>query len=212
MENKNALVFFGNMARNNPGEKSVKITAVSDFTEMDAAFILRHADRDTSILDLASGSGLILNKIYGKVKHIVAVEAFAQFSKFIVKTGKITVINQDISVFHTDDTFNLVTMFGMVQYFNRDEIIRIYSKYRTNVKSKGKMIIKGQFGVQEDVLVSGFSEELKTNYYSEYRHIDKELDILKNLGFIDIEAFDIYPPECNRWDNTHFYAIKAVRP
>jgi len=210
MENKNSLAFFTNMAKNNPDKKSVKITKVSDFTEIDAAFILKYVNKDATMLDLASGSGLILNKIYDKVKRIIAVEAFEQFSKFIIKTDKITVVNQDISTFHTKDTFDLITMFGIVQYFNTDEIKIIYTKYSKNVKKKGKLIVKGQFGVKDDVLVSGYSDELETNYYSQYRYIDKEVNILKEVGFINIQLVDIYPPECNRWDNTHFYAITAI--
>jgi len=212
MKNKNSLEFFANMAKNNPDKKSVKITKISDFTEMDAKFILRYAGRETEILDLASGSGLILNKIYDKVKHITAVEAFEQFSKFIVKTEQITIVNQDISSFETKDIFDLITMFGIVQYFNEDEILRIYARYLNNLKNGGKLITKGQFGVNDDVEVSGYSEELKTNYYSQYRHIYKEVNNLKKIGFVNIETMDIYPPECNRWKNTHFYAIIARHP
>lgn len=197
------------MAQNNPSEKSVKITANSDFSERDSNFILKFADSDSEILDLASGTGLIVNKISHHVKHITAVEAFSEFSKFIENTRQITVINQDISLFVTEKKFDLITMFGVAQYFNEDEILAIYKKYYSNLKENGKMLIKNQFGVNEDVLVSGYSEELKTNYYSQYRHINKEVDILKKVGFQNIEIIDIYPPECNRWENTHFYAIVA---
>lgn len=209
MQNKNSLSFFQNMANNNPDEKSVKITKISDFSDRDAKFILKYADENTEMLDLASGSGLVINKLYKKVKHITAVEAFEQFSKFIEKAANIKVINQDISLFSTDKTFDLITMFGIVQYFNEVEIIKIYKKYYKNIKKGGKIIIKNQFGVKEDVTVAGFSEELKTNYYSQYRHIDKEVKILSDVGYKNVEIIDIYPPECNRWDNTHFYAIVA---
>lgn len=211
MENKNSLSFFANMAKNNPDEKSVKITKISDFSEMDAKFILKHAGPETEILDLASGSGLILNKLYTNVKHIIAVEAFDQFSKFIVKAKNITVVNQDISLFETNKKFDLITMFGIVQYFNETEILNIYKKYYNYLKNNGKVIIKNQFGVKEDVLVSGYSEELKTNYYSQYRFLSKETELLKQVGFKNVETVDIYPPECNRWENTHFYAIVAQR-
>ena len=33
----------------------------------------------------------------------------------------------------------------------------------------------------------------------------------KEIGFKNIEKFDIYPPEANRWNNTHFYAIIAEK-
>lgn len=98
-------------------------------------------------------------------------------------------------------------MFGIVQYFNESEIIKIYEKYFNNLKENGTTIIKNQFGVNEDVLVSGYSKELKKNYYSQYRHIDKEVKILENIGYKNIEVIDICPPQCNRWENTHFWAI-----
>jgi len=52
-----------------------------------------------------------------------------------------------------------------------------------------------------------FIYELKTNYYSEYRHIKKEMKMLQEAGFNSIDIIDIYSPEFNRWDNTHFYAL-----
>lgn len=209
ISNKQSLSFFAHLAKDNPNEKSVKITTVSDFSDKDAAFLLKYLKSNSEILDLASGSGLIINKIYDKVNHITAVEAFEQFSKFIINTEKITIINQDISKYESKVKFDFILMFGIVQYFNKNEIIDIYSKYRDYLKPGGKLIIKNQFGVDDDVLVSGYSEEIKNNYYSHYRKITNELSILNNIGFDNIEVIDIYPPECNRWTNTHFYAIVA---
>ena len=75
------------------------------------------------------------------------------------------------------------------------------------MKHDGKIIIKNQFGIEQDVTVEGYSQEQKTEYYAQYRQINKEVSILSNIGYKNIEVFDIYPPECNRWQNTHFYAI-----
>lgn len=211
MENKSALLFFENMAKNNPDEKSVKISknGISDFSQLDADFIMKYASKSTRILDLASGSGLIINKIHDKVNHITAVEAFKEFSQFIKKVSNIEIINKDIRFFDTKANFDLINFFGIVQYFNESEVIEIYKKYKNYLSKSGKIIIKNQFGVKEDVIVEGFSYELQTNYYSNYRYINKEVNILKDIGYKNIKVIDIYPPECNRWDNTHFYAIVA---
>lgn len=211
MNIEQSLDFFNNLARQNPNEKSVKISknGISDFSSMDAKFIMKYAGKDSEILDLASGSGLIINKINDQVKKITAVEVFKEFSKFIKITNNICIINEDVRFFETIEKFDLVTMFGIVQYFNEEEIIQLYKKYTKYLKKNGKLIIKNQFGIEEDVSVEGFSEELQKNYYSEYRYINKETEILKNIGFKNIEVIDIYPPECNRWKNTHFYAIVA---
>ena len=102
-------------------------------------------------------------------------------------------------------------MFGISQYFNKKEITNIYKKYRNYLKNNGKIIIKNQFGIDQDVIISGYSENLKTDYFSEYRHLEKEMDILNNVGFKNIKVIDIYPSKYNRWKNTHFYAIVAEK-
>jgi cyclopropane fatty-acyl-phospholipid synthase-like methyltransferase len=209
MGNKQAIDYWCKKASNNPDEKTAKVQACNDYTHLDAAFILKYATKDSDILDLASGTGLILNKIYDKVRTIVAVELFETFSRFIKKSDNITVINEDINVYEPAAAFDLVTMFGVVQYFDYTEIEKIYRKYHTCLHTQGKLIIKNQFGVKEDVLVSGYSEELKEDYFSQYRYLGHEIELLTKTGYKNMEVIDIYPPECNRWDNTHFYAIVA---
>ena len=165
----------------------------------------------SEILYLGAGTGLIVNKIYKHVRKIVAVEAFEAFTKFIVQSPKIEIVNQHLLRYEPKQHFDLITAFGLMHYFDENEAIKIYKKYFEYIKPQCLMIIKNQFGIQDDVVVSGYSEEQKSNYYAQYRHIDKEVQILKNIGFKNIEIVDIYPPECNRWDNTHFYAIVAQK-
>lgn len=210
MNNKNALDFFKKMtdrAKDNPN--CVKMAKNTDFTHIDADFILKYADENSEILDLGSGTGLTVNKIYNKVQSIECIEPFKEFSDHIVKNKNISVINQSVLDFDTDKQYDLVAVFGLIQYFNKEESTAIYKKCLKWMKPNGKIIIKNQFGVNEDVLIAGYSEEQKTDYFSQYRHLDKEVLLLENLGFKNVEAFDIYPPEANRWQNTHFYAIVA---
>ncbi len=212
MDNSQSKNFFANMAKNQPSQKSVKINSFNDYTQFDVDFILKYANEDTSILDIASGTGLVVNKLYTKVKSIVAVELFQDFSKYIADVPNVKIVNQDAMQFTTESTFDLVTMFGIMQYFNEEESRELYKKYFKYVKDGGILITKGQLGEKEDVTVSGYSDELKTNYYSQYRFKEKEMEMIKDAGFINPQIFDIYPPECNRWENTHFYAIVAAKP
>ena len=69
-----ALSFFENMAKSGCSQNSLKLAKNSDFSDMDARFILKYATEASSVLDLGSGTGLIVNKIYDKVLKIVAVE------------------------------------------------------------------------------------------------------------------------------------------
>lgn len=210
MRNKDALDFFGVMSRNSDDPKSVKLAHASDFSQMDADFILRYANSKTRILDLGSGTGLVLNKMYDKVGAITAVEPFAAFSKFIVTSGNVAIANKTFDEFSPENgSYDLVTVFGTMHYFNEAEAFAIYQKFLPALKENGKIIVKNQFGIHDDITVEGYSEELKRNYFAQYRHIAKEIGLLERAGYSQVRFFDIYPPECNRWENTHFFAIVA---
>ena len=201
MDNKEAITFFSNLAQGDVAPQDVKVTknAGSDFTQLDADFIMRFASASSSVLDLGAGSGLIVNKIADQVNQVTAVEKFESFSQFIKKSDNIKVVNCDILEYAPQELFDLVTIFGVAQYFNRAEITGLYGRIRHWLASGGLLIVKNQFGVREDVLVNGFSEELETYYSSHYRHIDAEVELLESLGFKIEAVHDIYPPECNRW-------------
>ena len=210
MENKDAFHFFKLMSQNSNDPKSVKLANASDFSQMDADFIMKYANKESVILDLGSGTELIVNKIYNKVNAITAVEPFPEFTKFILPSENITVVNQtfaDFEITHSD--YDLVTIFGTMHYFNEKEATAIYKKFYDALKKGGKLIVKNQFGVKEDVVVEGYSEEQQCNYYAQYRHLDKEVKCLEDIGYQDLSVHDIYPASCNRWENTHFYAIVA---
>lgn len=208
MNNQEALDFFKKMSETSSDPKSVKLANSSDFSQMDADFILNFVNNNSSILDLGSGTGLIINKIFDKVGTIDAVEPFKSFSKFIVKAPNVRIYNQTFENCNfVSKSYDCVTIFGTMHYFNEQEAINIYKKFIPLLKNGGFIIVKNQFGLNEDVTVEGYSEEQKTNYFAQYRYVDKEVDILKDAGCTKVKVVDIYPPECNRWDNTHFYAL-----
>ena len=212
MKNADALDFFRNMARKQDfNVNSVKLAHNSDYTHIDAEFILKYANASSSILDIGSGTGLIINKIYDKVKSIECVEPFKKFSDFITESLNITINNSNIFDFKTSKIFDVITLFGIMPYFSEEEAVSIYKKCYALLKKEGTIIIKNQFCVKDTVEVAGYSEENKADYYSQYRSIAKETDILTNIGFQDIKVYDIYPKEANRWDNTHFYALVATK-
>jgi 16S rRNA G527 N7-methylase RsmG len=210
MNNNNALQFFQNMSEKmGDDDKCVKLACNADCTDIDANFIMKYADKNSEILDIGTGTGLIINKMYDKVKSVECIEPFKEFTNHLIKSNNITVINKKIFDYKTDKKFDIVTIFGSMHYFNAQEAKEIYSIVKPLLKPDGKLIIKNQFGVYEDVVVSGYSEEQKADYFASYRHIDKEVALLESLGYKNTEVVDIYPPEANRWENTHFYAIVA---
>lgn len=208
--NEQAKEFFTAMATaSSLTEESVKIHKSNNYSTEDAQFVLKYTTSESTLLDIASGTGLLINKIYPYVKRIVAVELFEEFTQFIVQSPNVDIIHHDIMTFTTQEQFDIITFFGIMHYMNSEEAYNIYQRYYDNVKEGGKILIKQQFGVDEDVRVKTHVGENTKQYYSEYRTLEKESSILRDIGYHSIEVIDIYPAQYNRWDNTHFYALVA---
>lgn len=178
-----------------------------DSSFYDIALMKRLANSTKTLLDLGSGTGLLINHLVNDFASITAVEKYRDFSKYIVQSPKVEIINEDILRFDTKKKYDMVSLFGVMNYFNLEESKYIYRKIWDFLKDDGVLIIKNQMGIKEDVLINGYSDELGTEYYSHYRQVDKEMQLLHEIGFSKIEKIDIYPPEFSRWDNTHFYAL-----
>lgn len=209
MKNKDVITYYDKMAASikTPTETRNK---AKDFSKYDIEFMLKRASKQKRLLDLGSGTGLLVNHLIGHYKDITAVEKYPNFSKFINADSNVNVINANlIGLELNDDNFDILSLFGVMNYFDDQEAESIYRNIHRYLKMGGELIIKNQFGVKEDVIVNGYSEEIGCDYFSNYRQLDKEIHMLKSCGFDNIECFDIYPAEYNRWDNTHFYALTA---
>ena len=204
--NKSSIEFYKKVASNINDAVDVKLLAKNDYTHYDIEFIKKYTNKSFTLLDLGSGTGLIINKLVDNFKSITAVELFKEFSKFIIKDKKIHIVNSNLLEFTSDNKYNIITMFGTAHYFNSDESLLIYEKVYSMLENNGTFILKNQFGIKKTKTVTS-SEELGDDYYAQYRELKFEIDRLESIGFTDIEIVDIYPKEANRWDDTHFYAL-----
>ncbi|MCL2786411.1 MAG: class I SAM-dependent methyltransferase [Methanomassiliicoccaceae archaeon] len=184
-----------------------------DTSDYDSRFILKYSTTDSEILDLGTGGGVVVNKLNEKVGRLVCVEMFEEISRFIVRTPNVSVVNENIFNYRpkANEMFDLITAFGTLQYFNESEARELYNRYVKYLRPKGNIIIKQQFGVNETVTIQNYSKELDRPYFAQYRTIELEREMLESVGLNVIEIVDIYPPEYNRWNNTHFYAMVAEK-
>lgn len=204
-DNKQSIDFYKKIAKTINSAIDVKLLPNNDNTKYDIEFIRKYISKNNDLLDLGSGTGLIINELINDLNEIVAVEFFKEFSSYI-KHEDIEVINTDIISFRKNKKFDIITMFGTAHHFNEDESLSIYKNIFLMLKSNGKFILKNQFGINETKTVTS-SDEIGDNYYAQYRFIDFEIKRLNSLGFKDITVHDIYPEKENRWKDTHFYAL-----
>lgn len=211
--NERAMHFWEGIAAENPSKISIKLNSANDMTCFDAdflsQFIREKCAANCRILDLAAGTGLVLDKIDASVGHITAVEPFQEFSKYIVKKPYLNIVNATMQDFLPQVEYDLVSIFGAMHFFSADEAGKIYKKYEKCLSANGYMIVKNQFGLEGDVIVDGYSEQIGKDYQAHYRSLDHEIKLLEDAGFQCHMPCDIYPAACNRWDNTHYYALVA---
>lgn len=196
------------------GKLSEKITKSSEIknkrtysSEVDIEFLKKYLKKEYAHLDLGAGTGEIINYTYTYVQKTVAVELFPNFSKFIVNDPSVEIINEDIRTFSTSQKFEIITSHGVLQYFDRKDAYQIYENVYSMLSPNGCFIQRIHCGIHEDISVDGFSEELQTDYFANFRHIDKEVAFLKSLQFASVEVFDLHGPELNKWENSHHYTI-----
>lgn len=211
MGNNNIRNYYDQLAERIQSAEGTRNKA-PDSSEFDAAYMREFANPEGSLLELGAGTGLLLNRIMGDYRRVVAVELYPQFSRFIARADHVEVVNADLLTFDTEESFDVVTLFGVMNYFSDSEAADIYRRVARWLKPGGKLIVKNQMGVEEDVVVDGLSQELGTQYYSEYRTPAHESRLIEGSGLAIVRQDDIYPDRLNRWPNTRFIALLADRP
>ncbi|MDA1354059.1 MAG: class I SAM-dependent methyltransferase [bacterium] len=174
--------------------------------ERDFEFIRKYTSKQSRILDMAAGTCIVTSRLAPTVKHITAVDKFQTFLDECPPIHNITCMQGDIQTMPISGHYDIILLFGIMNYFTPEEAGNIYQKYAKHLNKGGLILIKHQCGVNEDILIDTYSEQLGRNYSAFYRSTETELKLLAP-HFNSIETIDIYPPELNRWENTHFYAF-----
>ncbi|EJD8499353.1 TPA: class I SAM-dependent methyltransferase [Staphylococcus pseudintermedius] len=157
------------------------------------------------MLDLGCGTGTLINEVKEIADYIVGVERENKLASRVVKRKNIDVVIQDVLQFESEQKFDLITVIGVINYLDDQELNMLLTNIQKLLKSNGKIIFKQQSGVKETVVINNYSEELKTEYSAIYRHWQKEKNIFENYFTVE-EIIDVYPEENNKWDNTHHFA------
>ena len=176
-----------------------------DTHKYDLSLIDKYIKPQSKVLDLGCGPCYITNKLIGKAKYIKGVDKFGGFLKYC-KTGLNFITEQsDLLDYKDKSKYNLILLIGVMFCFGDKESEKIYKKCAGLLDKSGIMIIRQQYGVKNDVIIDKYSKQIGENYYTYYRHIKKELKILRK--FFKVEVIDIFPKRLNPWPNTHHYAL-----
>lgn len=171
---------------------------------IDVALVREHLKENATILDLGAGTCTLASELFPFVKRIVAVEKFAGFLESADDVPKLKKVCSDVTEFQTNEKFDAILLFGVVNFLTNAEAQRLYSNCARMLTEHGVLIVKHQCGVKEEIVVDKYSDELQTHYNARYPSVGEERALLQE--HFQTEVIDVYPAEINRWENTHFYA------
>lgn len=161
---------------------------------------------DAEVLDLACGTCYISNQFVDQVKYIKAVDKFPEFLKHCKKSPKMETVACDILAFTDSKKYDLILLIGIMLFFDDQDSEAIYKKCHKLLNKNGIMFVRHQCGVKGDVVVNKYSQTVGDNYCARYKHLDKELQMLKKI-FKKVKRVDILPKHLNPWPDTHHYAF-----
>ncbi|WP_340268575.1 class I SAM-dependent methyltransferase [Sphingobium mellinum] len=182
-----------------------------EFTPYDLALIRPHLTSGAMILDLGCGTCALANAIAAReAVHVHAVDKYPGMVDFADKRPNLTTEVADAIDYTSDRQFDVILLFGVINSIpEADDRMQMYCTLRQMLRPGGKLIVKSQCGIAEEVLVDTYSQDLGMDYAAIYPHVDDEEERLKRL--FSTTRIDPYPTEYNRWPNTHFYAFVCVQ-
>lgn len=178
----------------------------NDRDEYDYQFLKPFINKDSSILDLGCGTGILEKRLAPEVGRILGIDKYQEFLNKAYQAPNVEYLERELSTFTIDEQFDLILLFGITMYLTDEQIDILLENIHKMMKKTGVFVIKNQWGINDDLTVSNYSEQLDSLYYAKYRSIKSMYKTITSKGFsCDIQ--DIYPSRLNKWHDTHEYAL-----
>ncbi|AMV31368.1 Methyltransferase domain protein [Pirellula sp. SH-Sr6A] len=175
--------------------------------QIDVNFITERLTPDARILDLGAGTCTLAQELLPMASRIIAVDKFEGFLNRAPIDAKLDTVCGDAATFLIDMQFDAILLFGVVNFLTVEAEETLYQNCASMLADDGVFIVKNQCGIEREIIVDKFSEELQCNYHARYPFVDNQFTSLSQ-HFVT-QQFDIYPNHINRWADTHFYAFEC---
>ncbi|MEZ6138199.1 MAG: class I SAM-dependent methyltransferase [Pirellulaceae bacterium] len=173
--------------------------------EIDFKLVSAFAHQGDRILDLGAGGCTLACKLLPLATEVVAVDKYAGFLKKAPAHMQLTPVCCDVVDYFDNSQYDEILLFGVANFLTDEELYKLCQNATGMLAPQGTFIAKHQCGIDQEVIVDRFSEELGCHYHARYPSVKSQENLFSE--FFCVEVLDVYPPDLNRWPDTHFYAF-----
>lgn len=170
--------------------------------EIDKMFDYLDLNELNNFLEVGSGNGRWIFKLYDKVKSVTAVDYCESMVGVVKKKVRnlgidnIHVFNEDAKKFLVDDIFDKILMSGLIMYLNDDSLDALFKNIDMMTRSGSEIIIRDTFGINGRYEINDkYSEALDTNYSAIYRSTNELVSMVKDYGFEFVRKENMFGDE-----------------
>jgi len=163
-------------------------------------------DKNAKILDMGCGFGMFLKHIKSLgYTNIKGVEIGDEQNKFLKNKG-FYIIQSDIFEFlkTTDEKFDFVTMFDVLEHFTKEEIVEILPLIKNILNENGKFVFRvpnGEAMLKGSIMYSDFTHET----FFTARSLKQIFNI---FDFSDTKIYPVYPIKHGIQSTIRYYAYR----
>lgn len=171
----------------------------------DIKFVSKFLPQNAKILDLGAGTCTLSSTFLEQVDEIIAVDKFAEFLAKAPEHPRLKKVCDNVANFLVNKKFEIILLFGVVNFLTAKEELAVYKSCQAMLSDKGVLLVKNQCGIEKEILIDNYSEELNEHYHARYPFLADQIHSLSK--FFKVDTIDVYPSTLNRWSNTHFYGF-----
>ncbi len=184
--------------------------SVNNRIDYDMDLISKHSNRDSSVLDMGCGTGVIEERLCDCVKYIKAIDKYQEFIERAKSSSNVEYEKHDVVTYVENRLYDLILLFGVTIYLLDEEMEELLANCNKMMDDNSTLIIKNQWSTSDEdfVVDKQYSESNTNKYFGIYRSVKKMQELLTNQGF-NFDLVDLYPSESklNLYSNTHEYAL-----
>ena len=192
------------------GERATRFYTETDAYDLAALRGCAATADSLRVLDLGCGTCTISSRLVAELGwRVHGVDFIPEFLGYAIDHPLMSTAVGDVRSYQDAGGYDMVLSLAVINYLlAASERDAMYERCARMLAAGGRLFLKAQFGIREEVNVDGYSPALGTHYRAVYPQLQAELARIGEF-FATTELRDPYPAHLNPHPNTHFHYVIA---